>query len=148
LVPPVSGDTLQNVSDAVLDRGPSTPFPWFGRSLVMICLIVPSWLDSTRSALSSCRCVRQRVGCRLAGLLGRQVDRQPRLAGLLISVVRRAGWSAISPRRVARRPGWSAVPRRVARWAGRSVSGPSLGGLLRAPGSQVPDNTFPLFCCC
>jgi hypothetical protein len=50
---------------------------------VMICLIVLSWHDNTRSVLPSCRCARQRVDCRLAWLLGRQVDQEPRLAGLL-----------------------------------------------------------------
>jgi hypothetical protein len=43
-----------------------------------------------------------------------QADRQPRLARLLDSVVWRAGWSAILPRRVARRAGWSATPPRRA----------------------------------
>jgi hypothetical protein len=97
--------------------------------------------------LLSCRGVCQRFGCRLARLLDGQfdrqpylvelldnvvwrVDRQPRLAGSLDNVVRRAGWSTVPPYRVARRAGWL-------------VSGPSLGGLLgllRALGSQVPDN--------
>jgi hypothetical protein len=44
-------DTLQNMSDTVLDRGPSVLFPWFDHVLVMICLVVPSWLDCTRSTL-------------------------------------------------------------------------------------------------
>jgi hypothetical protein len=62
-----------------------TVWSWLG----VICLIVPSWLDSTnRSALPSCRCARQSVNSRLAGLLDSQVDRRPRLAGLLDSVVR------------------------------------------------------------
>jgi hypothetical protein len=41
------------------------------------------WLDSTRSALPFSRGVRLRADCRLAGLLGEQVGRQPHLAGLL-----------------------------------------------------------------
>jgi hypothetical protein len=49
--PPVSRDTLQNTSDTVLDRGPSILFSWFDHVLVKICLVVPSWLDSTRSTL-------------------------------------------------------------------------------------------------
>jgi hypothetical protein len=53
--PPVSGDTLYNVFDVVLDRGPLVPLSWFGHGLVMICLILPSWLDSTRSNLPSYR---------------------------------------------------------------------------------------------
>jgi hypothetical protein len=39
------------VSDIVLDRDSSVLLPWSGHDLVMICLIMPSWLDSTRSAL-------------------------------------------------------------------------------------------------
>jgi hypothetical protein len=44
-------------------------------------LIASTWLDSTRSVLLFNRDVRLRVGCRLVGLLGGQVGRQPRLAG-------------------------------------------------------------------
>jgi hypothetical protein len=91
----------------MLDRGPSVPLPWFGHDLVMICLIVSSWLDITRSALPSCRCARQRVGCCVAGLLGsptspgcstvlfgEQVGRQSRLAELLGGRFGQASWSA------------------------------------------------------
>jgi hypothetical protein len=45
--------------------------------------IVSMWLDSTRLALPFSRGVCLRVVCCLAGLLGEQVDRQPRLDGLL-----------------------------------------------------------------
>jgi hypothetical protein len=65
----------------MLVRGSSVLLPWFGYGLVMICLIMPLWLDSTRSALPSCRCARQRVCCRLAGLLGRQVIGSPTSSG-------------------------------------------------------------------
>jgi hypothetical protein len=83
--------SYQSVFGIVLDRGTSALFPWFVRGLVMNCLIVRSWLDSTRSTLTSGRSIGQRVGCRLAGLLDRQVDRRPRLARLLDSVAWRAG---------------------------------------------------------
>jgi hypothetical protein len=99
---------------------------------------VPSWLDSTRLSLPSCRGVCQRFGCRLARLLDGQFDRQPCLVELLDNVVRRRRLAG-SLDNVVRQAGWSAVsPYRVARWAGWSVSGPSLGGLLgllRALGS-------------
>jgi hypothetical protein len=51
------------VSGFVLDRYPSVLLPWSGHSLVMICLIVLSWLDSIRclyeSRLSPCWVARQ-----------------------------------------------------------------------------------------
>jgi hypothetical protein len=67
----------------VFDRGPSALFPWYRRGLVMVHFIVLTWLDSIVSALPPCRCARQRVGCRLAGLLGGRVGRQSRFAGSL-----------------------------------------------------------------
>jgi hypothetical protein len=44
---------------------------------------VPTWFDSTGLALPFSRGVRLRASCRLAGLIGGQVGRQPCLAGLL-----------------------------------------------------------------
>jgi hypothetical protein len=103
--------TLQNVSGVMPDRDPSILFPRFRHGLVMIRLITLSWLNSARSTLPSFRRARQRVGCRLVGLLGSPASPglldSPASLGLLDSVVRRAGWSAILPRRVARRAGWS-----------------------------------------
>jgi hypothetical protein len=146
------------VSDVVLDRDPSTLFPWFGHGLVMICLIVPSWLDSTRSALPlvdvfaresvvvllGCSAGRLFDGSATPGcsvvLFGRRVGRQSRPAGLL------DGWVGRQSRlaQVARRAGWSVFPPRwVARRAGLSVIGLSFGGLLwllRTPGFQVHDS--------
>jgi hypothetical protein len=58
----------------VFDRDPSILLPRSGHGLVMVCSLVPSWRDSTRSALPSSRGVRLRVGCHLTRLLGRQVD--------------------------------------------------------------------------
>jgi hypothetical protein len=61
------------ISGVVLDRDPSVPLPWSGHSSVMS--IMPTWLDSTRSALSFSRGVRLRASYRLAGLLDAQVGR-------------------------------------------------------------------------
>jgi hypothetical protein len=55
----------------MFDRDPSVLLPPSGHGLVIVCPIVLSWRDSTRSALHSSRGVRLRVGCRLVGLLGR-----------------------------------------------------------------------------
>jgi hypothetical protein len=63
------------VSVVVLDRDPLVLLSRSEHGLVMICPIVPSWLDSTRSALSSGRGVCMRASCRLARLLDRQVGR-------------------------------------------------------------------------
>jgi hypothetical protein len=61
------------ISVVVLDRDPLVLLPRSGHDLVMICSIVLSWLDSTRSALPSGRGVCVRASCRLARLLDRQV---------------------------------------------------------------------------
>jgi hypothetical protein len=81
----LTGPTSQRgyAPSVVLDRDPLVLLPRYRHSLLMICFIVSSWLDSTRSSLPPCRGVHPRAGCRLAGLPGRQVDRLPRLAGLL-----------------------------------------------------------------
>jgi hypothetical protein len=49
----LTGPTSQrgNAFEVVLGRDPSVLLPRSGHSLAMICLIVPSWLDNTRSAL-------------------------------------------------------------------------------------------------
>jgi hypothetical protein len=60
--------------------------------------------------------------------VARQADwSAARLAGLLGSVVQRAGWSTVPPRRVARWIGWSSGL--LGGWVDR-LGGPSLGGLL------------------
>jgi hypothetical protein len=50
---------------------------------MMICLVVPSWLDSTRSALSFCRCALGIVRCRLTGLLDIRLIGSPASPGCL-----------------------------------------------------------------
>jgi hypothetical protein len=121
-----------------LDRDPSALFPWFGRGLVTICLIVLSWLDSTRSALPpidvfaresvvvlwGCSAGRLFDGSAAPGcsvvLLGGRVGRQSRPARLFDGRVDRQSRLA-----------------RIARRAGLSVSGLSFEGLLcllRTPG--------------
>jgi hypothetical protein len=57
----------------MLDRDPLVPLPWSGHGSVMVCPIVPTLLDSTRSPLPFSRDVCLRVGCRLARLLCGQV---------------------------------------------------------------------------
>jgi hypothetical protein len=87
------------VSNVVLDRDPSVPLPWSGHGLVIICPIMPSWLDSTRSALPSSRHVLLRASCHLARLLGRKVDlASPTSPGCSAVFVHRADWSVILPR--------------------------------------------------
>jgi hypothetical protein len=54
----------------VLDLDPSVSLPRIGHGSVMVCPIVLTWLDSTRSTFPFSRGVRLRVGYRLAGLLG------------------------------------------------------------------------------
>jgi hypothetical protein len=59
------------VSGVMLDRDPSVLLPWSRHSSVMS--IMPTWLDSTRSALSFSRGVHLRASYHLAGLLDAQV---------------------------------------------------------------------------
>jgi hypothetical protein len=115
--------------EALVLRSPLVLYAWLGRGLVMSCLVVPSWLNSVGSVLSSCRFGRQGAGrpIRLAGLLGGDLVTHP--ASLACSA---ETWSFAPPRRLARR-GLGRLPRLAGLLGGDLVARPA--SLARSAGT-------------
>jgi hypothetical protein len=93
---------------------------------------MPMWSDVIRLALPFSRGVCPRVGCHLAGLLGRHAGRRSRLTGLLGGHANRQSCLAgLLDGQVAWQPRLTGLLDRYlfGGWAGR-LGGPSLRGLL------------------
>lgn len=119
----LSGMFVVTVETLML-RSPSVLYTWPGPGLVMSRVVQLTWINNIGSAHSSCRFVHQGLGrsSHLAELLGKDSIVRPAFLGCSART-----WSSIPPRWVAQR--------RLARPSHRVC------GLLRVPGSLVPDSS-------